>query len=97
MAAVIASSGVLLAAVYLVWMFQRTMHSEDSGAGAGKGDLTWREIATLAPLIVLIVGIGVFPGRLLSAMESSVGALVTQVAAVRAGRRPRISLASIFR
>ena len=38
-----------LAAVYLVWMFQRTMHGEDSGAGAGMGDLNRREVATLVP------------------------------------------------
>jgi len=81
-AAIIASSGVLLAAVYLVWMFQRTMHSEDSGAGAGMGDLSWREIATLAPMVVMIVWIGVFPTTFLGKMEASVGSLVTQVETV---------------
>jgi NADH-quinone oxidoreductase subunit M len=78
-AAVIATSGVLLAAVYLVWMFQRTMHSEDSGAGAGMPDLRWREIVTLVPIIVMVVWIGVFPTTLLDKMEASVGSLVTQM------------------
>lgn len=84
-AAVIAASGVLLAAVYLVWMFQRTMHSEDSGMGGGKGDLSWREIATLVPIVVLIVWIGVFPTTFLGKVESSVGTLVTQVEQVSQG------------
>ncbi len=78
-AAVVASSGVLLAAIYLVWMFQRTMHGEESGAGAGAGDLSRREIATLAPLVVLIVWIGLFPTSLLGTMESSVSGLMSRV------------------
>ncbi|MHB0867876.1 MAG: complex I subunit 4 family protein [Chloroflexota bacterium] len=78
-AAVIAASGVLLAAVYLVWMFQRTMHGADSGAGSGAGDLSGRELATLAPLVVLIVWIGFFPTSFLSKIETSVGGLVSQV------------------
>jgi len=64
-------------------MFQRTMHSQDSGAGLGKGDLSWREIATLAPMVVLIVWIGVFPTTALSRMDASVGALVKQVEQVK--------------
>lgn len=78
-AAVVAASGVVLAAVYLVWMFQRAMHGEGSGAGEGMGDLGGRELATLIPIVVMIVWIGLFPTSLLSKMESSVGGLVSQV------------------
>ena len=95
-AAIIASSGVLLAAVYLVWMFQRTMHSEDSGAGAGMGDLSRREIATLVPVIVLIVWIGVFPTTFLGRMEASVGSLVTRVQ-VASSAPSHDTVASVFK
>ncbi len=95
-AAVIASTSVLLAAVYLVWMFQRTMHSEDSGAGAGLPDLNWREIATLIPVVVLIVWIGVLPTTLLSRMDASVGALVTHIEQVKTASSHE-ALASLFR
>ncbi|MGE5619828.1 MAG: complex I subunit 4 family protein [Sphingomonadaceae bacterium] len=77
--AVTAASGVLLAAIYLVWMFQRTMHGADCGAGSGAGDLSAREIATLLPLVVMIVWIGVFPSTFLSKIDSSVGVLVSHV------------------
>ncbi len=95
-AAIIASSGVLLAAVYLVWMFQRTMHSEDSGAGAGMGDLSWREIVTLVPVVVMIVWIGIFPTAFLGRMEASVGSLVTQVQ-VASSAPSQGAVASIFK
>lgn len=78
-AAVIAATGVILAAVYLVWMFQRAMHGRDAGAGTGMGDLSRRELATLVPLVVMILWIGLFPTSLLSKMESSVGRLASQV------------------
>lgn len=94
-AAVVASSGVLLAAVYLLWMFQRAMHSEDSGSGGGMGDLSKREVASLVPVIVLILWIGLFPTTLLSRMESSVGALVSQ--AETAGAPTRSTVATLFK
>lgn len=78
-AAIAATSGVILAAAYLVWMFQRTLHSADRGAGGGAGDLNRREVAVLVPIVVLIVWIGLFPTTLLGPMEPSVGNLVDQV------------------
>jgi len=77
-AAVIAGSGVVLAAVYLVWMFQRTMHGADSGRGAGTRDLSGREVLTLIPIVAMVVWIGLFPTTLLGKMEASVGTLVIQ-------------------
>ncbi|MGI5835957.1 MAG: complex I subunit 4 family protein [Chloroflexota bacterium] len=78
-AAIVAASGVVLAAIYLLWMFQRTMHGEESAAGTGMGDLNRREIVTLAPMVILIVWIGFFPTSLLGTMEASVGHLVSKV------------------
>ncbi len=83
-AAVVAASGVVLAAVYLVWMFQRAMHGADSGAGSGKEDLSRRELATLVPIVAMVVWIGIFPTSLLAPMEASVGNLVSRVAPARA-------------
>jgi NADH-quinone oxidoreductase subunit M len=77
-AAVIAGSGVVLAAVYLVWMFQRTMHGADSGRGAVTRDLSGREVLTLIPVVAMVVWIGLFPTTLLGKMEASVGTLVIQ-------------------
>jgi NADH-quinone oxidoreductase subunit M len=78
-AAVIAGTGVVLAAIYLLWMFQRTLHGADCGAGQGMGDLSRREVLTLVPLVALILWIGLFPTSLLGRMESSVAGVVSQV------------------
>ncbi len=95
-AAVVASSGVLLAAIYLVWMFQRTMHGERSRAGEGKGDLSRREIATLAPLVVLILWIGLFPTSLLGAIDATVAGTVSRVEQAVHGQ-PTASQPAIFK
>ncbi len=88
--AVVASSGVVLAAIYLVWMYQRTLHGADGGAGSGMGDLSGREIVTLLPLVVMILWIGLFPTTLLDKMEASVGGLVTQVEQARGAPSPSV-------
>ncbi len=72
-AAVLAASAVILAAVYLLWMFQRVFFGEVTNLKNEKvSDLSLREIAVLAPLILLIVWAGVYPTTFLSKMETSV-------------------------
>ncbi|HEX2987114.1 MAG TPA: NADH-quinone oxidoreductase subunit M [Chloroflexota bacterium] len=93
-AAIFAGTGVVLAAIYLLWMFQRSLHGADCGAGKGFGDLTGGEIVTLVPVVVLVVWIGLFPTSLLSRMEASVGGLVSQVERV-SQPSPRVQLTGI--
>ena len=62
---IISALGVLLAAAYMLWMVQRTVMGEAKGVVAKIRDLTAFEIATLAPLVVLIVALGVFWSLLL--------------------------------
>jgi NADH:ubiquinone oxidoreductase subunit 4 (subunit M) len=69
-------------------------------------DLNWREVAVLAPLILFIVWIGVFPRPFLSKMETSVGHFIklvhTEPAAraalleprTMAGQAPDVSIVS---
>ena len=71
--------GVILAAVYLLWMFRKVMMGEVTDATAKMHDVTRLEIAMLAPLIALIIVIGLYPAPFFAAMESSVGALAQQV------------------
>jgi NADH-quinone oxidoreductase subunit M len=71
-AAIVSASAVILAAVYLLWMFQRVFFGEVSRPANEKVyDLNWREVAVLAPLILFIVWIGVYPGTFLSRIEPS--------------------------
>ncbi len=60
--AVIGVMGVILAAIYLLTMFQKTFLGEVTEEENAKlKDLSWREIVSLAPLVVLIFWIGLYP------------------------------------
>src|SRR2546426_1230882 len=70
--AVVAMLGVILAAVYLLWMVQRVAFGVPTEKTARLTDLDWCEMATLVPLIVLVFWIGVFPNPFLTPMHASV-------------------------
>ncbi len=87
--ATIGTFGVLLAAVYMLRLFVGAMYGPErapSGAGArASRDLSPRELAALAPLLLLIVWIGVYPAPFLRRTEGAVSQLVTNIAAAREG------------
>jgi NADH-quinone oxidoreductase subunit M len=87
-AAFIATTGVIFAAAYMLPMVQRVLYGPlDNEANQDLQDLTRRERLVLAPLLALIVGMGVFPGPFLERTETSVGALIEQVE-MRSERAP---------
>jgi NADH-quinone oxidoreductase subunit M len=78
-ATAIAALGVILAAVYLLWMVQRVAFGLPTPQTAQKlFDLNLRELVTLAPLVVLVFWIGLFPNPMLTSMHASVNHLVEQ-------------------
>lgn len=77
--AVVAALGIILAAVYLLWMVQRIAFGATTNRTARLPDLNWCEMATLVPLIVLVFWIGVFPNPFLTPMHSSVTHLFDQM------------------
>ena len=60
-AAVIATGGIILASVYILLMYQRTMTGEPTEHTARMPDLTRREAAVVAPVMAVIVGLGFYP------------------------------------
>ena len=71
--AVFAATGVIFAAVYLLWMIQRVFYGPlDKPENQELEDLTLREKLVLYPLVVMIVWMGVHPQTFLSKMEVSV-------------------------
>ncbi len=77
-----AASGVIFAAVYLLWMFRRTMFGPlTKEENRRLTDLNMREIAVLVPIVLFIVWIGVYAQPFLGKMESSVDALIKFVEA----------------
>jgi NADH-quinone oxidoreductase subunit M len=81
---VVAATGVILGAVYMLWLYQRVFFGpERKVAQHGIPDLTVREWCTVAPLLLAIVWIGFQPQPLLNVMREPVDAFVQRV--VRAG------------
>jgi NADH-quinone oxidoreductase subunit M len=74
--AAIATLCMILAAAYLLWMFQRVAFGELSAFFKSLGhhltDMTPTEILTLAPLAALVVAFGLFPGLVLDLVHGSV-------------------------
>jgi len=78
--AVVATFGVILAAVYMLWMFQRVMMGKVTNPkNENLKDLSGRELAIMLPLILFIFWIGVYPNTFLAKMNPSVENLVKQV------------------
>jgi NADH-quinone oxidoreductase subunit M len=76
---VIATSGVIFSAVYMLWMFQRVMFGElDNPKNQVLEDLNLREIAIMVPLIVLIFVMGVYPNPFIEKMTPSVQKLIAK-------------------
>jgi len=77
--AVAAVFGVVLSAIYLLWAYQRSFQGKAEGANASVADLTFAERAVIAPLILLIVVLGVYPKPILDRIEPSVNRTLVQV------------------
>jgi NADH-quinone oxidoreductase subunit M len=72
-ATAVAASGVVLAAVYMLWMYQRVMFGPLANPeNENVRDLSMREIAVFAPLLVLILVMGVYPEPFHRRMEPAV-------------------------
>jgi NADH-quinone oxidoreductase subunit M len=71
-AAVLATVGIILAAIYILWMYQRTMTGPVRDEVAAMPDLKARELWAIGPLIALIVVLGVYPKPVLDVINPAV-------------------------
>jgi NADH-quinone oxidoreductase subunit M len=79
-ATMLAGTGVIFAAVYLLWMVQRVFFGTvTNDKNKTLADLSWREIGLMVPLLFLMVYMGVFPKPILSRSEASVKAIQERV------------------
>ena len=89
----ISAVGVILAAAYMLWAVQRILYNPlDKPSNARLTDLNWREIGLLAPLLFLIVWMGVYPAPVLRRIEASTARFVEQVERRAAQQRTTMSL-----
>jgi NADH:ubiquinone oxidoreductase subunit 4 (subunit M) len=73
LAAAFAVTGIVLGALYLLWTYERVMFGPITHAvNSTIRDLTGREIAVMAPLLVLMLFMGLYPAPLISRIEPSV-------------------------
>ncbi|CAN5250654.1 hypothetical protein BH18CHL2_BH18CHL2_04110 [soil metagenome] len=82
----VAAIGVILAAVYMLWMFQRVMFGAIREAYRALPDLSPLEVACAVPLLVLTVVMGVFPQPFIAVMEPSLERLLALTAGALAAR-----------
>ncbi|MDP6342302.1 MAG: NADH-quinone oxidoreductase subunit M, partial [Alphaproteobacteria bacterium] len=77
--AALAAIGVILGAAYMLWLYRRTIFGKlEKDSLQGILDMNRREIAFFAPLIVMTIVMGVYPGPFLDVMHVSVDNLIGQ-------------------
>jgi len=78
--AVFATSGVIFAAVYMLWMYQRVMFGKlDNPKNQNLKDLSLREMCIMLPLMVFVFWIGVAPNTFLEKMNPAVDQIIQQI------------------
>jgi NADH-quinone oxidoreductase subunit M len=78
-AATFATAGIILAAIYILWMYQRTMNGPVAESVAGMPDLKARELLAVVPLAALIIALGVYPKPVLDVINPAVKTTMSQV------------------
>jgi NADH-quinone oxidoreductase subunit M len=84
--AVLASTGVVLAAVYMLFLFQKVMFGPlDNPKNKKLPDLSGRELGYLVPMVVMAFWLGIYPSTFLSDIDPAVKETIAQFAAKFAG------------
>ena len=76
---VVATTGVILAALYLLWAYQRVFHGEPDEDNKSFAELKWKEGMLLLPFIGLIVFCGLYPKPMIDRIQPSVDKLLQHV------------------
>jgi NADH-quinone oxidoreductase subunit M len=79
LAAILATLGIILAAIYILWMYQRTMNGPTAPEVEGLPDLKSRELWAVVPLVALIIAMGIYPKPVLDVINPAVRQTMIQV------------------
>jgi NADH-quinone oxidoreductase subunit M len=75
--ATLATLGTILSAAYMLWLYRKVIFGKlEKASLLHIRDLGWREIAILAPLVLLTIGFGIYPRAVLEVSAASVAQLV---------------------
>ena len=84
---IVAASGVIFAACYMLWMYQRVIFGDVTNPENKKlKDIDWRERLIMIPLVVLIFFIGIYPKPFFDRMEPAVKQMLSYVQLAEANR-----------
>ena len=87
---VAATTGVILAALYLLWAYQRVFHGEPDEANKSFAEISKREAMLLSVFVAAIVFTGVYPKPMLNRIEPSVKSLLEHVESRSNYKQPEI-------
>ena len=89
--AAVAATGMILGAVYMLWMYQRVFLGKVTNpANNAIPDLEAREKLILVPIVILMLGMGVYSSPFLRRMDSSMDRVVKRIQSARAERGYRV-------
>ena len=77
--AVVATTGIILGAAYMLWLYQRVMFGPINETNAKMTDLRPREVAYFLPLLAAAFWIGLYPKPVMDVLDKPVAKLVTQI------------------
>ncbi len=96
--AAISATGVIFAACYMLWMFQRVMFGKVTNEkNLHLKDLSWREIGYFAPLLLFIVWIGVYPNTFLKKTEATTAQFVARMAKAKGGTAKNLTVSHLVK
>ena len=88
--AILAASGVVLGAIYMLWMYQRVFFGKLHNAkNEGLADLNLREVCVLLPIVVFMFWLGVQPGLVLDRLELSIEKVMAPLQLEAVGHQAR--------
>ena len=80
-----AATGVILGAVYMLWMYRRVIFGPLNPANEKLADLNFREVALLTPILLLIIVMGVYPQPFLRRIEPAVALTLKHISVTATG------------
>jgi NADH-quinone oxidoreductase subunit M len=95
--AIVGATGVIFAAVYLLWSYQRVFFGKlENPANQSMKDLNLREWVVLVPVVLLVAWIGLYPATFMEKTEASTKQLVQMLHDARRGVHPGAAQHVVF-
>ena len=93
--AFVSTTGIILGAAYMLYLYRRVVFGTlDKADVAGMADLSWREFALLAPIVLGVFWMGIYPETFLKPFRSDVGAVLARIERANPGGDAKLAAAA---